>query len=242
MAWHAIIECEPMKTDPTQTQHPGDAPNPATGASLTPWIVLTGPPGSGKSTVCKLILYSLELGEDFHRSFDIITYYEKDATFTAEDIQKAFKELRVQVGKVGKNTHCVIEAMFYSKERQDELKLLAQMSEAKPFFIHLDAPLKVLQERVRQRKGKHDMGKPLTPGKIEELQKLFSGFESDLKLDTHKLEPEESLREIIKLVLEQKLKAGKVTAERAPDHPSPPPKHTAAKMSAATAKKKKARP
>lgn len=142
-------------------------------------ITLSGPPGSGKSTVGRLLEGLLPA-----KRFDIVDFYEPETDFSDSTRWVAFLELLSCARRaLLAGDMIVVEAFLFRPQRQEALTSLCRETRSGLFTVLLTARLDVLLERVRDRDTEH-LRTTVTPADVIRFMDDFKGMTADVIIDT----------------------------------------------------------
>ena len=162
-------------------------------------ILIDGPMGSGKTTVSK-ILHS-KLKRTSYIGLDRIKRYISDFRRNPTDNEISRNVVLVMTGEYLKQGISVIVEQGMREEYIRLLKKVAKKHKAKCFIYQLDAPKKLLQERVLKRTKL--LKKPIiSKSRIERKYKIYlnSKYGHTTIFDSEKLSSESIANKILKEV------------------------------------------
>jgi len=151
-------------------------------------IILCGVPGSGKSTVARMLVDPLE---------------EKGSVrlFVSDQIpgQRYKRISRLLKENLNKVNYILIDGTFYKKEWREEIKEIAGKENV--FICYLHCSLKTCLERNQERE-------PSLPDRVIHIinAEIEKPERPDIVIDTDKVGPEEAVSQILEKIKEKEVK------------------------------------
>lgn len=140
-------------------------------------LILAGPPCTGKSTVARLLGFPhLEMDEARATLLP-------EAAHTRADRAIAYRAVRWAAAKLLAVTHTVVlDGGFGNEVDREENYRLATEAGARLYLVEFEAPLDVLIERNRLRRGRHP-GLDLDDRRVTEIASLYPYLGTGLRID-----------------------------------------------------------
>lgn len=143
-------------------------------------ILFCGGPGSGKSTIARLLIRELRKKGTARR---IIS-----DRLSSPHYPKIFKFMRENLDK---DDFLILDATFYKKKWRDEVYKIAR-GRRKVFLVYVTCSLKSAVERNKKRKD------DVIPPAIHIIRnKMERPRRYDIRIDTDKLGPEEAVKKVL---------------------------------------------
>lgn len=110
-------------------------------------IVITGPPGAGKSLIRKKLAYRIHAVD-----YDILDFHEETTEFTSVERKRAFQHLINAIERdCKKGLNIIVEGFFYRQSRVQQLKEVLSPYSYSLYIFLLTAPQKILWRRIKKR-------------------------------------------------------------------------------------------